>query len=299
MKKYESGIISAFIISLFSILLVSCPHEINPPEPRPDGVRIKAHNGATFPVETGLRPLEGVDERIRIEWSPLPNNENNLIEEYFIFRSNGPDSPYVQIGNRLVEFAEEDSFFIDEHVFEDVPYSYFVMARNSKDKFTDTSSYFGNEEFIKSIQLGHKVEYIIAPPADTANTKPTFTWCTGRLSPAPLKYLVKLATPSGQIIWIAEKQIGVFDSECLINNNFEYMTFHNNSYTSQSTPMDSLKISGTLNVTVHYINPAFFDGGRLLKNNSYLWRVDAVFDGAESKSRWSAFSVTKDYINPN
>lgn len=299
---YSYSKIVFVIISILALGTLSCPDEINPPEPRPEGVRIKAHNGAAFSVETGLRPLEGVDERIRIEWSPLENNANNLIEEYIIYRSKGTDSPFVQIGNRLVEFTEEDSFFVDDNVFEDVTYSYFVAARNSKNKFSDTSLYYGNSEFMKSLKLGHKVELMGPPTADTAyaslNTKPTFTWCLG-IGSVPIKYIVKLATLSGQIIWIAEKQPGTFDGDCFNIGNHDYLTFHNTSYTSQSLPGDSLRIKGTLNVTVHYVNQAFFDDGRLRKNNSYLWRVDCVYDGAESKSRWTAFSVTKDYINPN
>ncbi len=276
-----------------SFLAVSCPEEVNPPEPRPDGVRLKAHNGSEFPVETGLRGLEGVDQRIRIEWTPLGSDQNNIIEEYLIFRSNGIDSPFVQIGNRLVDFAEEDSFFIDESVFEDITYSYFVIARNSKNRITDTSGYFDNLEFVKSITLGHKVESLGPPPVDTANTKPTFTWCIGQ-SP-PIKYLIKLATISGQIIWIAEKQTEIFDSDCFNANNHEKLTFHNASY----SPNDSLKVTFGSNVNVYYVNTSFFDGGRLRKNNTYLWRVDCIYDGSESKSRWATFSVTNDYINPN
>lgn len=294
MNRYKLSFILVSTVISFSTLLISCPSEINPPEPRPDGVKVKAHNGATFQLETGLRPLEGIEERIRVEWSPLTNNENNLIEEYFIYRSNGIDSPFVQIGNRLVDFTDEDSFFVDENVFEDVTYSYFVTARNSKDKFTDTSAYFGNSDFIKSIKLGHKVESLGPPPADTANTKPTFTWCLG-IGNVPIKYVVKLATLSGQIIWIAEKQPGTFDGDCFDLANHDFLTFHNASYSAN----DSLKIKTTPFVTVHYINQAFFDGGRLRKDNSYLWRVDCIYDGAESKSRWAPFSVTKDYINPN
>ncbi len=290
MKK----IIPSLLLTAFAITIVSCPDEVNPPEPKPGAVRLKAHNGSTFPIETGLRPLEGPEQLIRIEWSALENDQNNIIEEYLIFRSNGVDSPFVQIGNRLVDFSEEDSFFVDEDVFEDVPYSYFVMARNSKDKFSDTSAYFGNSDLIKTITLSHKVESMGPPPADTANTKPTFTWCLGQ-TPVPIKYIVKLATLSGQVIWIAEKQTGVFDADCFDPNNQEFLTFHNTSYSAN----DSLKVKTTSNVTVHYVNNAFFDGGRLRKNNTYAWRVDCIFDGSESKSRWATFAVTKDYQYPN
>lgn len=297
MNKFTPTVILAITLSLFSTLIISCPEEINPLEPRPESVRLKAHNGSEFPVETGLRGLEGVDQRIRIEWTPLESNQNNIIEEYLIFRSNGLDSPFVQIGNRLVDFAEEDSFFIDESVFEDVTYSYFVTARNSKNKFTDTSGYSADDRYVKSITLGHKVESLVQPVADTSyanlNTKPTFTWCLG-VTP-PLTYLVKLATTSGQIIWIAEKQSGTFDANCFDPNNHEFLTFHNVSYSAN----DSLRVQTTANVTIHYINQAFFDAGRLRKNNTYLWRVDCIYDGYESKSRWATFSVTKDYINPN
>ena len=298
MNKFNSTVIQFIALSLFSFFIISCPDEVNPPEPRPEGVRLKAHNGAMLPIETGLRGLEGVDQRIRIEWTPVESNQSNIIEEYLIFRSNGIDSPFVQIGNRLIDFAEEDSFFIDETVFEDITYSYFVVARNSKNKFTDTSAYFGNTEFIKSITLGHKVESLGPPTVDTAyasiNTKPTFTWCLGQ-TPIPTKYIVKLANPSGLIIWIAEKQSGSFDADCFDPNNHDFLTFHNNSYSAN----DSLKVKTTSNVTVHYINTSFFDGGRLRKGNTYLWRVDCIYDGFESKSRWTTFSVTKDYINPN
>ncbi|MBL7996647.1 hypothetical protein JNM05_14875 [bacterium] len=294
MTNNNSLLISTAIILCFSLFHISCPDEVNPPEPRPGGVKIKAHNGTTFQAETGLRPLEGIEERIRIEWSPLTSNENNIIEEYLIYRSNGIDSPYVQIGNRLVDFAEEDSFFIDENVFEDVTYRYFIFARNSKDKITDTSAYFGNSDYIKSIRLGHKVENLGPPPADTANTKPKFTWCLG-IGLVPIKYIVKLATLTGQIIWIAEKQPGTFDGDCFNQDNHEYLTFHNASYSAD----DSLQIKTTPFVTVHYVNQSFFDAGRLRKGNAYSWRVDCIYDGAESKSRWTTFSVTKDYINPN
>lgn len=291
MKNKTNFFVFAVLFPAIAFLVVSCPDEVNPPEPRPSGVRLKSHSDPTQPVETGLRPLEGFDTNVRIEWSPLEGDQNNIIEEYLIFRSNGPDSPFVQIGNRLVDFAEEDSFFIDENLSEDITYSYFVVARNSKNKLTDTSLYFGQEDFIKSITIGQKVDYMLV---DSANTKPTFQWCMG--SQPPIKYIVKLATSTGQVIWIAEKQSGVFDAECLINtDNYEYLTFHNISYTAN----DSLKVKTTSNVTVHYINTSHFDGGRLRKNIPYLWRVDCIFDGSESKSRWNNYSASKDYTYPN
>jgi hypothetical protein len=290
MKKFSTLISKALIGSLL-FAVISCPDEVNPPEQRPAGVRLKSHSDPTLPNENGLRPLEGLNANIRIEWTPLENDQNNIIAEYLIFRANGADSPFVQIGNRIVDFAEEDSFFVDEDLSEDVTYSYMVIARNSKNKLSDTSLYFGNDEFIKSIRLGQKVDYMFV---DSAHTKPTFQWCMG--SQPPIKYLVKLATSTGQIIWIAEKQTGVFDAECLINtDNYEYLTFHNTSYNAN----DSLKVKTTTNVTVHYINPSHFDGGRLRKNISYQWRVDCIFDGAESKSRWSNYSAIKDYTYPN
>lgn len=293
MNKNISILILFFLVSVSSLLLISCPDEVNPPEPRPEGVKLKAYTGATVPVETGLRPLEGIEQRIRIEWTPLTNNENNLIEEYFIYRSNGIDSPFVQIGNRLVDFAEEDSFYIDENGEEDVTYRYFVTARNSKNKFTDTSVYFGNSDFIKSIRLGRKVQSFISPPPDTANTKPLFTWCMG--SQPPIKYIVKLATLSGQVIWIAEKGSAVFDANCNDPANHEYLTFHNGSYSAN----DTLQIKGSPFVTVHYVNTDFFNGGRLRMDDNYRWRIDCIYDGAESKSRWAIFTVKRDYINPN
>ena len=272
--------------SLLVPMTVSCPKEINPPEPSPDGVRIKPSSGLASPSETGTRSLPSFQNQVRVEWSTV-NSLDNLIEEYIVYRSISLDSQFVTVGNRVVTASESDSFWVDDKVFNDTTYYYFVVARDSKDNFSDTASYFTDPGYIAAIRLGEKVFSFISPPTDTASAKPVFTWCLS--SQPPVAYYVKVATPSQQVIWIAQKQNGTFDADCFNPNNHEYLTFHNVSYSAN----DSLLVKTTADVTVHFINPAFFNGGRL-KKESYLWRVDCDFGDSESKSGWTPFTVTKD-----
>ncbi len=272
----------------FCVLLIGCPKEQNPPEIGPPLVEIKHYNGDTSHIDRGSRAEEG-SNRIRLEWKPVVSE--NIIEEYQIFRAPSLDSAFTLLASRPITFTSQDSFYTDE-VNIDSTYYYFVVARDSKDNISDTSEYFRPENLGKYVfyfALGQKTNNLNPNALDTVvTTKPRLLWCL--TAQPPLRYIVKIASSSNQVVWVGYKQSATFNASCDPADQ-EFLTVNPASY-SVTMLGDSLRANADVFVT--YFNPSFFVGGRL-KKGIYQWSVSCYFDTHKSsRSAWTAFIVNRD-----
>jgi hypothetical protein len=284
--------------------ITACPETIDPPVPLPPAVRIVPNNGDTSVVERGTRAEEGSANYLRVEWELL-DISTYPIDEYRVFLAfdtnadDTPDSGFRYIGN----VPPEQNYFIDQHRGIDSTFFYLVGAVDSRGRMSDTSIYFLPDSFstyVHAFKLGYKVGFLNIVDDqygfdDSVTTKPTFQWCLGRGFPLPNRYVVKVFTPSFQLVYLAQVPHRNFDDPgACLNATLDHLTFHPESYSPNDTlTNDSLK--ALADVTVHYVNPIYTDGTRL-KKGDYVWRVDAIYaPGYESKSRLSSFTVTRDW----
>ncbi|MBX7150762.1 hypothetical protein K1X84_03935 [bacterium] len=278
------------------LIFVACP-TVDPPEVLPPGVKIIPFSSQTSATERGIRPKEGTQNILIIEWDDVETQ--SILDRYDVYRSRGIDSTFILWGSVL---ADDPTLFEDTRVNLDTAYYYFVVAVDSKENMSDTSKYFENNDsiaaYIQSFRLGPKVALLAFPTIsdDTVSTKPRFSWCLGQETQVPIKYVVRLALPPFENpipIWIAElPYLGFGGGNCADPASQEYATFHNASYPA-SEVIDSLRARS--NVTISYIDNTRLPGPRLSKTN-YLWRVDCVFGTRyESRSGWMPFGVNVDY----
>lgn len=296
---FRNSILSLTFIGLAAMIFTGCPDEVNPPEPRPSKVRIKAHNGDTLAVDRGTRPIEGALQLLRLEWSPITDSDN-LITEYIVYRSGGLDSAFAEIAVRTVNEAETDSF-IEDAVIAEKTYYYYVVAKDSKGNTTDISDYLDEENlytYVMPFRLAQKASPGHPHNQDTVvTTKPQFSWCI--FGDEPGYYVIKVATSSGQLVWLAYQQPGTFGENCGAQ---ESMTLNKQTYSYideffDGIPGDSLYATDSPTRVV-YANSNFFEGARLQKG-VYQWRVDSYFGkNNASRSPWVSFTVNRDYKNP-
>lgn len=281
--------------SLF-LIFIACP-TVDPPAVPPPGVKIIQPSSQSVAVERGIRPKEGSQNIIVMEWDAVETQ--SILDRYDVYRSRSLDSAFILWGSVL---ADDPTLFEDTRVNLDTTYYYFVVAVDSKENTSDTSKYFENNDsiaaYIQSFRLGPKVALLAFPTInnDTVSTKPRFSWCLGQEAKVPIKYVVHLALPPFENpipIWVAElPYLGFGGGNCADPASQEYATYHNASYPASET-IDSLR--ARTNVTVSYIDTVRLKTTRLPKTN-YLWRVDCVYGTRfESRSGWMPFGVNVDY----
>lgn len=277
------------------LIFIACP-TVDPPEVPPPGVKIIPFSSQTAALDRGIRPKEGTQNVIVMEWDEVETQ--SVLDRYDVYRSRSLDSVFTFWGSVLVD---DPTMFEDTRVNLDTTYYYFVVAVDSKENMSDTSKYFENSDsiaaYVQSFRLGPKVKSLAFPTIndDTVSTKPRFSWCHGS-SPAPIKYIVHVGIPPLEnpiILWSVELEYRAYNANCEEPEAEEYATFNNASYPAEISPTDSLRSKA--NVTLLYIDNVRLPGPRLSKTN-YLWRVDCVYGTRfESRGGWMPFLVNADY----
>lgn len=276
---------------LFAIILLgttSCPEEVDPRFPAPAPVRLVPVGSDADPVEKGLRSSAG-NQSVIIEWIK-PDNPETPIREYRIYKSFHLDSPFVAIGS---VFSNEPAKFIDLSIKIDTMMYYMIRAVDTRGKISPTALYFHPDslpKYIGQIIIKYPANPFRPFPTDTVTTKPRLTWCYPVMD-LPAQYVIKIALPSTQVIWIAKIPNRIFTPGCDESGDKEFLTFNHQSYL---VPNDSIMASAS--VVVIYSDPVWVTGPRLQKG-SYLWRIEGQWGNPvyHSRSNWSIFNITKEF----
>ena len=119
-----------FILAGLGLFLAGCPETVDPQADPPPGVQIIENDRLESPIDAGIRALEGTQRGVVVEWQEI-EEAGVIIFEYQVFRSKQSiDSPFVAVGNVIVNTGQNNSEFIDLNVGLDTTYHYFVPKAN-------------------------------------------------------------------------------------------------------------------------------------------------------------------------
>lgn len=180
--------ISFFLLFGITFVILNCDKKVNSGGRKPFPLTMLYPTPDTLQVERGIDAIpEG--NVIQVAWIPKDDSD---IRHYLLYRTRDIDNPFI----RYAQIAPSDSIYLDENVFINNRYYYFMYVVNNDGLQSDPSDTVDYMLVEKAIELHVTLE--------NDRSRPDFTWTDPNPHLTPYYTIRVLKDATEEYVWISK-----------------------------------------------------------------------------------------------